>query len=294
MIVCFAIVALGFPGLTQAASQAASQVDELNEARMPLLTVLTPSEGEVLLALPDPRNSSAPPTSSLQMRYAVQGGSTQGRSVRLCLRLLRSPLRYYGGPLLSRDVDSMRPYAAGCFLLTQPVTLANLSVGSYALVAQLRDSGETLSNATSFFAVSPSLEDETTRGDTADDFAASYEWQSVREGQSVPSGLEVQLSLDGSHRRSARIPPTWRLQLFLGEGLGFLRTDVLRDTRVREVLAAAEAQAAAAALRHHLDGAHKACFSLFAGSDWLDAESTVESAQLFSRRGQLHVRRRPT
>uniref|UniRef100_A0A7S4F6J0 Uncharacterized protein n=1 Tax=Chrysotila carterae TaxID=13221 RepID=A0A7S4F6J0_CHRCT len=81
-----------------------------------------------------------------------------------------------------------------------------------------------------------------------------------------------------------------RSQLFLGEGLGFLRTDVLRDTRVREVLAAAEAQAAAAALRHHLDGAHKACFSLFAGSDWLDAESTVESAQLFSRRGQLHVR----
>ena len=45
-----------------------------------------------------------------------------------------------------------------------------------------------------------------------DAFEPTYEWQEVAQGQSVPSGLDVRLSLDGTHKTLARILPTWRLQ----------------------------------------------------------------------------------
>jgi len=64
-------------------------------------------------------------------------------------------------------------------------------------------------------------------------FRASYEWQEVPLATTVPAGLEIRLSLDGSHKRVARIPPTWRLMAPLGRGI--LRLDVTASTRIQEV-----------------------------------------------------------
>ena len=44
-------------------------------------------------------------------------------------------------------------------------------------------------------------------------FVASYAWQQVPINSELPSGLDVELSLDGDGLRRARIPPTWRLQV---------------------------------------------------------------------------------
>ena len=107
--------------------------------------------------------------------------------------------------------------------------------------------------------------------------------------QGVPAGLEVHLSVDGSGDRRARIPDPWRLQLYLGRARGFLRLDVGRRTRVREVEAAA-AQAASSHVRHGAAAAAavRVCGArLLDGGAALDPEQTAEEAALFSRRGRL-------
>ncbi|CAM9237284.1 unnamed protein product [Choristocarpus tenellus] len=78
-----------------------------------------------------------------------------------------------------------------------------------------------------------------------EEFIPAYHWKPVHPGQTVPAGLEVVLPLDGSGERRARIPPTWRLQLYiqLGHTGGtieslkgfFFRTDVCQDTRVGDI-----------------------------------------------------------
>lgn len=50
------------------------------------------------------------------------------------------------------------------------------------------------------------------------DFVPSYEWQQVYPWQSIPPGLEVQLPLDGAGKKRARVPPAWRLQLYVPGG----------------------------------------------------------------------------
>jgi hypothetical protein len=72
-------------------------------------------------------------------------------------------------------------------------------------------------------------------------FEPTYEWQPVLEGQGVPAGLDVKMELHGSsetqhaeanghHSRVARIPETWRLQIWLEDFFG--RVDVHRDTSI--------------------------------------------------------------
>ncbi|CAM9523818.1 unnamed protein product, partial [Laminaria digitata] len=74
------------------------------------------------------------------------------------------------------------------------------------------------------------------------DFSPSYEWQRVYPWQSVPPGLEVVLPLDGVSETRARIPPSWRFQLYVpGGGQGsqhpgfFVRTDLRERSTVLEL-----------------------------------------------------------
>ena len=231
-------------------------------------SILAPQDDAVLRT---PVNT----TKDLELRYAARGYGTG----RLCLTLNHGPLQYYRGPILHHDSAQLKPYASGCFTLGQPVTLKGLGTGMYSLDAELRSSttdavlGEGAVHPTSWFAVVAGHEEE---------FQPTYDWQVVEEGQSIPSGLDVKLSLE-SHRNVARIPPTWRLQIYT-PGIGFLRHDVTRTTRLRELEEAAVAEA-----RHHGATGAECAASLWAGADPLAPSLTAEDAQLFAHRAVLKV-----
>ena len=235
--------------------------------------ILAPADNSLLHA---PANGTA----DLELRYIARGYTG-----RLCLTLTHGQLRYYRGPVLHRDESLLTPYAKGCFTIGQPITLQGLGTGMYSLAAELRSATADAVLAppppTVFFGVVEQV---------ADAFVPTYEWQEVAEGQSVPSGLDVKLSLDGTHRTLARILPAWRLQVWPVDaagahphGLGFVRHEVTRRSLLREVEAAAVAQARAR-------GAGPACAAaLWAGAEPLDASLSVEEAQLFARRGALKL-----
>ena len=231
--------------------------------------ILAPTDNAVLRT---PVNT----TKDLELRYAARGYGTG----RLCLSLKNGPLQYYRGPILHRDPAQVQQYASGCFTLGQPVTIKGLHTGMYSLDAELRSTttdavlgGGGAVHPTSWFAVVAGPDEE---------FEPTYEWQAVEDGQSIPSGLDVKLSLD-SHRNVARIPPTWRLQVFT-PGIGFLRHDVSRTTRLRELEEAAVAEA-----RHHGATGAECAASLWAGADPLAPSLTAEESQLFLRRSALKV-----
>ena len=223
-------------------------------------------------------------TVDISMRYALHG---LPGARRLCLVLQRGPLHFYRGPVLASDGAALSRYAKGCFAPGQPITLQRLPHGDYELDASLRagPADARLANATRVhFAVAPEAS-----ADEAPAFEPSYEWQQVLPQQGVPAGLEVHLSVDGSGDRRARIPDPWRLQLYLGRARGFLRLDVGRRTRVREVEAAA-AQAASSHVRHAAAAVRVCGARLLDGGAALDPEQTAEEAALFSRRGRLEAR----
>ncbi|CAM9445208.1 unnamed protein product, partial [Phaeothamnion confervicola] len=74
-------------------------------------------------------------------------------------------------------------------------------------------------------------------------FEPSWEWEPVHPWQSIPPGLEISLPLDGSGAKSARIPPRFRLQLWVALGAAgdrgdtgfFYRGEVGRDTTVAQI-----------------------------------------------------------
>ena len=70
-----------------------------------------------------------------------------------------------------------------------------------------------------------------------EEFVPSYEWQRVHPWQSVPPGLEVVLPLDGVSEKRARIPASWRFQLYVPEGASgfFVRTDLREGSTVAEL-----------------------------------------------------------
>jgi hypothetical protein len=135
-------------------------------------------------------------------------------------------------------------------------------------------------------------------------FDPSYEWQEVAEGATVPAGLEVRLQLHDENAaaappRLARIPPSWRLQVWMGEPRAFARVDVRRDAAIVDVEAAIAEQAAAA--RRHARGssiwrsaapaADAACrAALWSGGHRMPSSATVESARLFAQQRTLTVR----
>jgi len=70
---------------------------------------------------------------------------------------------------------------------------------------------------------------------------ATYSWQVVPDGWSVPSGTEVSLPVDGAGVRRMRIPRKWQLQLFLNKKLGYWRAFVSRSTTTAQLQEAARA-----------------------------------------------------
>ena len=247
-----------------------------------------PAQPEGVFALTTPEDGMIYATAgaelkNISLRYAMTGLPS---ATRLCLELYRGSLHVYRGPVLYRDANSLAHYAKGCFAVGQPVTLQKLVAGNYALRATAQnDAGANLATAsTVVFGV-----DDGTRATATParppEFEPSYEWQSVLPGQSVPAGLEIQLSLGESHRR-ARIPATWRLQVYLGHGRGgFLRTDVHRDSLIGEIERAAAAQAAKAGGAE----ARALCATLVVGAERLTSSDSVEQAALFQKRGKLTI-----
>ena len=72
------------------------------------------------------------------------------------------------------------------------------------------------------------------------DFHPTYDFQSVGPDQSVPPGLEIHLSLDGSQKREARIPLIWRLQIVVrlpnnNDASFFFRTDVSANSSIKSL-----------------------------------------------------------
>jgi len=249
------------------------------------LEILRPADASI--AYTDPERGSA----DVHLEYSAS------RADRLCLDLLRGPVVYYRGPVRQASDRGMLSYATGCFAPSQPVLLQGLPQGSYVLRAAL--GGEC--NATSAFlilnATGPVNGGATAAA--AAEFVPTYAWSTIGPTQSVPAGIEVRLALDGSHARTGRIPPLWRLQLPLGPGArsGFVRADVGRDTPLTEVEAAA-ALAAARHARRRLAAAGDAvgavsgdarCFSMWDAGVRLPAESTVGEARVFARRPLLRL-----
>ena len=245
----------------------------LSTLRYPSLSAIEPSREFAILAPAADEVLNVPPngTTNLSLRYVVRGFTG-----RLCLTLTRGQLQFYRGPVLHRDASLLKHYAKGCFDAGQPITLQGLRQGMYALAADLRDGGDAVSMTHSpiFFAVAEQ---------SADAFEPTYEWQEVQEGQSVPSGLDVRLSLDGTHKTLARILPTWRLQVYT-RGLGFVRHEVTRHSRLLEI----EAAAVAAARRR---GASAACSaSLWSGAEMLSPTLSVDEAQASQPHTHTHTR----
>ncbi len=103
----------------------------------------------------------------------------------------------------------------------------------------------------------------------------------------MPPGLQIELPLDGVSARRARIPPSWRLQLWVDSPLlgGFWRADVTRGMRV-----AALNDAATEALRTPVrlqfgGGARGAPVR----AEEIDAAATAEEAALWTRQAELRL-----
>lgn len=107
----------------------------------------------------------------------------------------------------------------------------------------------------------------------------SYEWQQVGMLE-LPAGLEVELPLDGQPKR-ARIPPRWRLQVWVNERYGYLRHDVQRDTTAGDLRRAAAVAA----------GVPPEVVRLRLGADPQPLADflTVEALRLFGREGELTI-----
>ena len=274
------------------------------------ITLIEPADGTVVFA-EEKGNANI----TLRYHLGVSGAD------RLCLDLRRSPLRYYRGPILNRD-DSFAPYAKGCYAPGQPVTLQSLGLGQYQLTASAESSsGSRHGSATVYFAISPPpTGDHADAHDTGgggggggdgggsrEIFVPAYEWQVVAPGQSIPSGLEVKLTMHKQHvndgdaaaddepPRYARIPSSWRLQVYAGKGVGFLRHDVRRDSSIASVEAGLRASLPMA----HGELAHTHCpprvelwrGSAEGGGERLGpAEQTAEGAALFSQRSGLSAK----
>mmetsp|Transcript_2061 Transcript_2061/g.6453 ORF Transcript_2061/g.6453 Transcript_2061/m.6453 type:complete len:264 (+) Transcript_2061:184-975(+) len=108
----------------------------------------------------------------------------------------------------------------------------------------------------------------------------SYEWQTVHGDMEIPPGLEIELPLNGQPKR-ARIPPRWRLQVWLDERRGYLRHDVQRDTTVGELRRAAATSA----------GVPMDAVKVYMGEDThpLSDPVTIEALRLFGREAQLVI-----
>ena len=116
------------------------------------------------------------------------------------------------------QVEGREPSPETCLQNVGSVDLFNVPRGGLRLLVRDADREESLS-----IAVAKTKE-----------FVPGDEWREVGE-KAVPAGLDIRLPLDGA-AKVARVPPTWRLQLYVEppDGRpGFWRANVTRDTPIR-------------------------------------------------------------
>jgi hypothetical protein len=70
-------------------------------------------------------------------------------------------------------------------------------------------------------------------------FNPTYAWQQIEDDQSIPSGLEVRMSLNNQGKQ-AKIPDTFRLQIWIDEISSFFRMDVHRSTLISDIISNAK------------------------------------------------------
>jgi len=115
----------------------------------------------------------------------------------------------------------------------------------------------------------------------------SYEWQGIADGQEVPAGLEVHMDLWHDSRRRARIPPSWRLQLWVAPASRFFRQDV---TRTSSILWLRESVASFLELPVECVTFRVSLGNQEGGQEYtqeLDDAATAETARLFQRQRDL-------
>lgn len=119
----------------------------------------------------------------------------------------------------------------------------------------------------------------------ASDLPFGYDWQEVRREDHVTPGLEITMNLDTGHRM-ARIPPTWRLQIWVSTSSRFVRCDVSRSTSIQQITAAvAESLGVDASAVDLVDKAAISQGPISRG----DLNATAEDLRLFDRRRHLDI-----
>lgn len=173
--------------------------------------------------------------------------------------------------------------------LLEPLTEPGLTENASVYVAPFTELGPTNDDASANDARVEDVpinvtcaEPEVGATDASGALIPSYEWQWLPDNCIVPPGLQVELPLDGSSRRRARIPPHWQLRVWINDALGFWRYECDRGTLLRDVYHAAVAELASG-------GDVRMSFSGEAIDDHEQAGlRTVEEARLFQ--GQAHLR----
>ncbi len=126
-----------------------------------------------------------------------------------------------------------------------------------------------------------------------------YIMYQVLEDQNVPSGLEIIMSLDGSHGKYARIPPSWRLHVLTHSPSKsfYFRMDVSSNTLIGDILSAAGKKAldysSGESERGTVDG-HVAAATfedkVTKGKVDIPHDATVGQMDLFNRRSEFDIR----
>lgn len=119
-------------------------------------------------------------------------------------------------------------------------------------------------------------------------FVPRYEWQDLPVDVQVPTGLELALDLTTGRRR-ARIPPVWRLAVWVEDPSTTVRLDVTRARTLGEIKAEILARFGLALA--DADGGAGVLLTDKRTGAWVGADAdTVEQARLFDIKNALRVR----
>jgi len=158
-------------------------------------------------------------------------------------------------------------------LLISPLSLSNLQVGNFILILSF------INKKTKF------IYDMTTTQvklivHYPQEFTPTYDFKIIEIYESIPSGLEVIMPLDGMQKKMGRIPSPWRIMLPMPTPCKFfLRMDIYKDTLIQEILKYGEK------LCHLSDN----CLSLISDQIVIDHYATAESSNLFNINKTLKI-----
>ena len=183
----------------------------------------------------------------------------------------------------SGKVEHIKTSQAKCFSTqkAQNVTVPALSAGKHKIsVAVFDPLGDQ---------VGPSSQVVSLTVSASRLFRPTYDWQFVHSWQTVPTGMQIKLAVDGSGDRLAKIPDPWRLQVYLGNGEGFFRGSIRRSWTPAQIRAAISKDKSIPIECVSLDMevvAEKSANDLL---DLWDPAATVESLLLFERKEQVRA-----